>query len=192
MYLMRILTVLLGMLIAGAVLLELMKPLRYAPEAGFGTVTLASQSESGLRLPLAEVETAMKQAREAMFKRNGSGSWAVQLATWASWFNIACSIVITLALGWAGKSVTPAQAGSQENLVGLAPKWAKVIGFAAALAGGSTFGGNEAKQYGEQRFAAARQLQSLIAETQRSLATLPDEISQREALDLLLLEAQKP
>jgi hypothetical protein len=134
----------------------------------------------------------MTQARSAMFKRNGRGSMAAQLANWATWFNIACSIVITLALGWAGKSVTPAQAGSQEHLVGLPPNWAKVIGLAAALAGASAFAGNEAKQYAEQRFAAARQLQSLIADTQRALATLPDEISQREALDVLLLEAQKP
>jgi hypothetical protein len=191
MQLMRNLSVLLGALILGAVMLQISHPLRYAVEPSFNTVTLASMSESGLRLPPQQAQAALQNARTTMSKRNTGGSWATQLATWATWFNIACSIVITLALGWAGKSVTPAQVGNPQSLVGLPPRWAKVIGFAAALAGASAFGGNEAKQYAEQRFAAARQLQVLISETERALTT-GDAISQREALDLLLLEAQKP
>jgi hypothetical protein len=191
MKLMRTLTVILGLVIVAALVLSATRPGVRGIGLESGTIELSSFAESALRLPMEEVKKAVDDARSAMFERNNTGSRFAQLATGATWFNIVCSIVITIALGWAGKSVSPSEAGNKEVLVGLPPSWAKVIGFAAALAGASAFAGNEAQQFADRRFEAARQLHSLISETQRALST-GDETSQQEALDRLTLEAQKP
>lgn len=161
------------------------------PKTVFGSTALASMSESGLRLPKAEVDSVIKQARSAMFAHNSSGRNFANVATGASWFNIVCSMVITVVLGWAGKSVMPTDVpGSKELTVGLTTQWAKVIGFTAALAAASAFGGNQVQQSAEAKFTAARSLNALIGETQRALGS-GDAVSQREALDRLRLEAQK-
>lgn len=188
---MRIVSGVLVALLFGWMALSWTQPLRYQGTPRTHSIELASMSESALRLPKAEVDAALKTARDAMFARNLTGARFAQGASLAMGLNLLCSIVIAIALGWAGRPVTPGEVTKKEHLVGLPRRWARVIGLAAGLAGAAAFGGNEARQYAEQRYAAARDLNQLITDTQRALGN-EDEIGQREALDILLIEAQKP
>lgn len=189
---MRYLTYILVMLLVLGTALQQTLLQRSDPSLYSGTISLASLSESGLRVPEAEAQEVFAAARDRMNQRNETGALFEWIATGASWFNILCSILITIALGWAGKSVTPGDRPTDAQLVGLTPAWARTIGFAAALAGASAYAGNEAGQYAQGRYGAAEELQTRIAETRTELPMLPDEASQRALLDKLALEAQRP
>lgn len=150
---------------------------------------LGNGFQGNLQLPAEKIQAAFASARDRMIRVNSTGTELHLAGEIASWVTFEATALITLIVGFFGKS--PTTNTTQQDTGGLPSPAVRLIGFLAAFAAVTTAASNMAIVRSQDYFKHADEIRDLITHDRAQVLDAKDADQAQAVLDDLALKIMR-